>query len=136
MHDSVKNICVRLAETFGDEESIAVLVWKKADVMDCGESMAITDEEAERVLSGIGDEEYHCRYGIDRESVRDRLAYLREEEEQSREVSVPAAALAQVLRVAGDYMRLEDAQGGEGRSRVLWPQECEAIRRVRDALKA
>lgn len=102
MHGNVKSICGRLAEAFGDEESIAVLVWTKADVIDCGESMEITEEEVERVLSGIGDEGYHCLYGIDRESIRDRLAYLREEEELAREVNVPAAALAQVLRVAGD----------------------------------
>lgn len=84
MHDSVKNICERLAEAFGDEDSIAVLVWTKADVMDCGESMKITNEEAKKMLSGIGDEEDHCRYGVDRRSIRDRLAYLREEERPAR----------------------------------------------------
>ncbi|WP_231647171.1 antirestriction protein [Pantoea sp. BL1] len=39
------------------------------------------------------------------------------------------AALAQVLRVAGDYLRLEDAQGGEGSALSLWPHENAAMKK-------
>lgn len=135
MHDSVKNICERLTEAFGDEESVAVLVWTKGDVMDCAGCMEITEEEAGRVLSAIGEEGYHCEYGIGKDSVRDMVNTLREEEEQAREVSVSATALAQVLRVAWDFMRLEDAQGGEGYAASLWRLEHDALRKVGDALK-
>jgi len=56
MQDSVKKICERLTEAFGDEESVAVLVWTKGDVMDCAGYMEITEEEVGRVLSAIGEE--------------------------------------------------------------------------------
>ncbi|WP_182058650.1 DUF1380 family protein [Pantoea sp. ME81] len=123
MHDSVKNICERLNGEFSDEESVAVLVWTKRDVMDCAGCMEITEEEAGRVLSAIGDEGYHCEYGTGKDSVRDMLNTLREEEEQVHEVSVSAIALAQVLRVALDFMRLEDAPAGEGYAASQWRSE-------------
>lgn len=97
--------------------------------------MDITEKEAGRVLEYIAEDGDHRRYGIGRDSVRDLLANLREEDELAREVTVSAAALAQVLRVAGDYMRLEDVQGGEGTAKRLWPQENEAIRTVMAALE-
>ncbi|NIG21370.1 DUF1380 domain-containing protein [Pantoea sp. Al-1710] len=58
MHGSVIDICKNLADDFGPEESVAVLVWTKADVMDCGECMEITEDEAGRcsaplVMRGI-----------------------------------------------------------------------------------
>lgn len=53
MHDSVKNICERLNGEFSDEESVAVLVWTKRDVMDCAGCMEITEEEAGRVLARL-----------------------------------------------------------------------------------
>ena len=137
MHGNVREVCTHLMESFKEEGPVAVLVWTLEDVMFSAECMDITEKEAGRVLQCIAEDgDHHSRYGIGRDEVRDMLTNLREEETQSREVTVSAAALAHVLRVAGDYMRLEDAQGGEGHSRVLWPQECEAIRRVRDALKA
>lgn len=135
MHGSVIDICKNLADDFGPEESVAVLVWTKADVMDCGECMKITEDEAGRVLSAIGDEGYHFEYGVGQDRVREMLNNLRDEEELAREVSVSAAALEQVLRVAWGFMRLEDAQGGEGYAASLWQSEHEALRKVGEALK-
>ena len=135
MHGSVIDVCKNLTDDFGNEQSVAVLVWTKADVMNCGECMDMTEDEADRVLSAIGDEGYHFEYGIGQDRVREMLNNLRDEEEQAREVSVPVIALIQILRVAGDFMRLEDAQNGEGSAKRFFPQELEAIRKVMDALK-
>jgi len=63
------------------------------------------------------------------------LNTLREEEEQAREVSVSATALAQVLRVAWGFIRLEEAQGGEGYAARLWRSEHDSLRKVGAALK-
>jgi uncharacterized protein with von Willebrand factor type A (vWA) domain len=97
--------------------------------------MEITEDEAGRVLSAIGDEGYHFEYGVGQDRVREMLNNLRDEEEQAREVSVSAAALEQVLRVAWGFMRVEDAQGGEGYAANLWQSEHEALRKVGEALK-
>ncbi|MBK0127525.1 DUF1380 family protein [Pantoea sp. S61] len=135
MHGNVKEVCTRLMESFGEDCPVAVLVWTLEDVLDSAECMDITGEEAGRVLEYIAEDGDHRRYGIGREAVRDMLANLREEDAQTREVTVSAFALAQVLRVAGDYMRLEDAQGGKGTAKRLWPQEHEAIRAMMAALE-
>lgn len=135
MHGNVKEVCTHLMESFGEDCPVAVLVWTLEDVRDSAECMDITEEEAGRVLEYIAEDGDHRRYGIGREEVRDMLGNLREEEAQTREVTVSATALAQVLRVAGDYMRLEDVQGGEGTAKRLWPQEHEAIRAMTDVLE-
>ncbi|MBZ6391791.1 MAG: DUF1380 domain-containing protein [Pantoea dispersa] len=135
MYGNVKVVCTHLIESFGEDCPVAVLVWTLEDVLDSAECMDVTEDEAGRVLEYIAEDGDHRRYGIGREEGRDMLANLREEEAQPREVTVSAPALAQVLRVAGDYMRLEDVQGGEGKAKRLWPQEHEAIRAMMDALE-
>lgn len=135
MYGNVKEVCAHLTESFGEDNQVAVLVWTQEDVLDSAECMDITEKEAGRVLEFIAEAgDHHC-YGIGRDEVRDMLTNLREEEAQAREVTVSATALAQVLRVAGDYMRLGDVQGGEKTAKRLWPLEYEAIRTVMAALE-
>ena len=112
MHGNVKEVCAHLIESFGEDNQVAVLVWTQEDVLDSAECMDITEKEAGKVLEFIAEAGDHRRYGIGRDEVRDMLTNLREEEAQAREVTVSATALAQVLRVAGDYMRIENVQGG------------------------
>lgn len=135
MHGNVKEVCTHLMGSFGEDCPVAVLVWTLEDVLDSAECMYITEKEAGRVLEYIAEYGDHRRYGIGRQEVRDMLAHLREEEAQEREVTVSATALVQVLRVAGDFMRLDDAQGGEGSALRLWPHENAAIKKMLDALK-
>jgi len=135
MHGNVKVVCTHLMELFGEDCPVAVLVWTLEDVLDSAECMDITEDEAGRVLEYIAEDGDHHRYGIGQDEVRNMLTSLREEEALAREVTVSATALAQVLRVAGDYMRLEDVQGGEGTAKRLWPQEHEAIRAIMYALE-
>lgn len=135
MYGNVKEVCAHLIESFGEDNQVAVLVWTQEDVLDSAGCMDITEKEAGRVLEFIAEAGDHRRYGIGRDEVRDMLTNLREEEAQAREVTVSATALAQVLRVAGDYMRIEDVQGGEGTAKRVWPQENEAIRTVMAALE-
>lgn len=129
MHGNVKEVCTHLMESFGEDRAVAVLVWTLEDVLDGAECMDITEKEAGGVLEFIAEYGDHRRYGIGRDEVRDMLTTLREEE-AAREVTVSASALAQVLRVAGDYIRLED-----GTAVCLSPEEHEAIRTVMVALK-
>jgi len=135
MHGNVKEVCTHLLESFGEDSPVAVLVWTLEDVLESAECMDITEKEAGRVLEFIAEDGGHRRYGIGRDEIRDMLTNLREEEALAREVTVSASALAQVLRVANDYMRLEDAQGGEGTAVRLWPEKHEAIRTVIAALE-
>ena len=135
MHGTVKEISTRLTELFDEENPLSVLIWTMDDVMNAAECMDITEREAGRVLSFIADEGDHRRYGIGREAVRDMLNNLREEErEEMREVSVPAGALAAVLSVAEDFMRLKDAQAGPGAGARHWPVENVAMKTVMTVL--
>jgi len=63
------------------------------------------------------------------------LINLREEErEEMRAVSVLARALAAVLSVTEDFMRLKDAQAGPGAGVRHWSVEHEAMKTVMAAL--
>lgn len=135
MHGNAKEVCMHLMKSYGEDCPVAVLVWTLEDVLDSTECMDISEKEACRVLECIAEEGDHRRSGIGRDEVRGMLINLREAYAQAREVTVPATALAQVLRVADDYMRLEDMHSGEGSAKRRWPQENEAIRAVMAALE-
>lgn len=62
------------------------------------------------------------------------LENLREEEAWHRQISVPAAALKNVLALAGEFMRLEDIQGGEGAAARNYPDEARALDALRKTL--
>lgn len=134
MHGTVKEISTRLTELFDEQNPVSVLIWTMDDVMNAAKCMDITEREAVRVLSFVADED-HRRYGIGRDAIRDMLVNLREEElEEMREVSVPAGALAAVLNVAEDFMRLKHAQAGPGAVARHWPVENEAMKTIMAAL--
>ena len=69
-------------------------------------------------------------YGVSLETLQAVLENIREEEEQARLATVPAAALKTALKVAWDFMRLADAQNGEGTSAQLYPLETAALFKI------
>ena len=134
MYGNVKEVCTHLMESFGEDSPVAVLVWTLEDVLDSAECMDITEKEAGRLLEFIAEDGDHRRYGIGRDEVRDMLTNLREEDAQAREVTVSAAALQKVMSLAGELLRLTDAEGGEGAAQRLYREEAAALQRVREAV--
>lgn len=94
----------------------------------------VTEGLAAEILAQIECSDGHHEFGIGEGTLRVMLDNIREQDKEEREVCVPAA-LERVLRVAGDFMRLDDAQGGEGSVVRLWPYENEAIKTVIAAMK-
>jgi len=69
------------------------------------------------------------------ETLQAVLENIREEEKQARVATVPAAALESALKVAWNFMRLEDAQNGEGASASRFPAETAALFRISALLR-
>lgn len=134
MHGNVKEVCTRLMASFGEDSPVAVLVWTQDDVLASAGCMDITEKEADRVPELIAEDGDHTRYGIGRDTVRDMLTNLREEEALAREIAVPAAAPEKVMALAGEFLRYTDIESGEGAARRLYREESDALQRVREAV--
>lgn len=112
------------------------IIWTKEDVLSVLDNVRITDETADEILQQIDGLDSQHEYGVSLETLQAVLDNIREEERHAREATVPAAALEIALRVAWDFMRLEDAQSGEGAAARLYPDETKALLRVSAALRA
>lgn len=117
MYGTVNEICEQLRLRYKSDELMTLIIWTKEDVRDVLDSAQITDETADEILQQIDGISDQHEYGVSLETLQAVLDNIREEERQAREVTVPAAALEIALRVAWDFMRLKDAQSGEGRPR-------------------
>ncbi|WP_367144391.1 DUF1380 family protein [Pantoea stewartii] len=136
MYGTVNEICEQLRLRYKSDELMTLIIWTKEDVRDVLDSAQITDETADEILQQIDGLDAQHEYGVSHETLQAVLDSIREEERQAREATVPAAALEIALRVAWDFMRLEDAQSGEGAAARMYPQETQALLRVSAALRA
>ncbi|MDF7662792.1 DUF1380 family protein [Erwiniaceae bacterium L1_54_6] len=134
MYGTVNALCAKLLQQYRSDELITLIVWTKEDVMAVLDDSGLTEDGAAEMLSMMDSLGGLHEYGVGEDTLRVLLDNIREQEAQTREVSVPAAALEKVLRVAGDYMRREDAEGGEGSAVRRWPYENAAIRVAQAAL--
>ncbi|MFC7506371.1 hypothetical protein ACFQUX_01605 [Pantoea stewartii] len=101
-------------QRYKSDELMTLIIWTKEDVLDSAQITNETDDEILQQIDGISDQH---EYGVSLETLQAVLDNIREEERQAREATVPAAALEIALRVAWDFMRLENEQSGEGRPR-------------------
>jgi len=136
MYGTVNEICEQLRQRYKSDELMTLIIWTKEDVRDVLDNVQITDETADEILQQIDGLDALHECGVSLETLQAVLDNIREEERQAREATVPAAALEIALRVAWDFMRLEDAQSGEGAAARLYPQETQALLRVSAALRA
>lgn len=136
MYGTVNDICEQLRHFYRSDELMTLIIWTKEDVRDVLDDTQLTDETADEILQQIDGIKDQHEYGVSLETLQAVLDSIREEERQAREATVPAAALEIALRVAWDFMRLEDAQSGEGAAARLYPDETKALLRVSAALRA
>ncbi|WP_256853693.1 DUF1380 family protein [Pantoea sp. Fr+CA_20] len=136
MYGTVNEICERLRQRYKSDELMTLIIWTKEDVLSVLDNVRITDETADEILQQIDGLDSQHEYGVSLETLQAVLDNIREEERHAREATVPAAALEIALRVAWDFMRLEDAQSGEGAAARLYQDETQALLRVSAALRA
>ncbi|WP_373964365.1 DUF1380 family protein [Kosakonia sacchari] len=134
MYGTVNALCAKLTEKYTPDEPLALIVWTKEDVLACLDEYGVTGDMAARIVGLIAglDGVHECGVGLD--TLICLLENLREEEARQREISVPAAALEKVMALAGEFLRMEEIQGGEGAAQRLYPDEASALRVLRKSL--
>lgn len=136
MYGTVNELCARLRSCFKPDELMTLIIWTKNDVLAVLDDSRITDEIADEILRRIEWQDGQHDSGVGLDALQGIAQSLLDEAEQAREATVPAAALEIALRVAWSFMRLEDAQSGEGAAARLYPHETQALLRVSAALRA
>jgi|LIDZ01.1.fsa_nt_gi hypothetical protein len=135
MYGTVNALCARLMQRFKSDELMTLIIWTKEDVLAVLDDSRITDEAAEEILRRIEWQDDQHDTGVGLDALQSLAKSLLDEAEQAREATVPAAALETALRVAWDFMRLEDAQNGEGASARRFPAETAALCRISALLR-
>lgn len=134
MYGTVKELCAGLLDEYPAGEKITLIVWSEANVRNYAEDMVLTYSEAAEVVRQIDCEDGLYEYGIGMTTIQEMVNNIREQQEQSRQATVPAGALAKALRLAAEFLRLADTEGGEGAAARLYPAETAALAQVRKAL--
>ncbi|MGC0946859.1 DUF1380 family protein [Pantoea agglomerans] len=135
MYGTVNALCARLMQRYKSDELMTLIIWTKEDVLAVLDDESVTEETAAEIVQQISGLDAQHDYGVSLETLQAVLENIREEEKQARMATVPAAALETALRVAWDFMRLEDAQNGEGASARRFPAETAALCRISALLR-
>ncbi|MGF7228163.1 hypothetical protein FHW06_004319 [Pantoea agglomerans] len=114
---------------------MTLIIWTKEDVLAVLDDSRITDEAAEEILRRIEWQDDQHDTGVGLDELQSLAQSLLDEAEQVREATVPAAALETAIRLAWDFMRLEDAQNGEGAFARRFPAETAALCRISALLR-
>ncbi|MER2045503.1 MAG: DUF1380 family protein [Pantoea agglomerans] len=130
MYGTVNELCTRLMQRFKSDELMTLIIWTQEDVLAVLDDESVTEETAADIVQQISGLDAQHDYGVSLKTLQAVLANIREEEKQARVATVPAAALETAIRVAWDFMRLEDAQNGEGASARRFPAETAALCRI------
>ena len=135
MYGTVNQLCARLQQRFKSDELMTLIIWTTEDVLAVLDDSRITEETADEILRRIEWQDEQHDKGVGLDALQSLAQKLLDEAEQAREATVPAAALETAIRVAWDFMRLEDAQNGEGASARRFPAETAALFRISALLR-
>lgn len=136
MYGTVNALCARLTEQFRADELMTLIVWTKEDVLAVPDDESVSADAAAEILCRIAGVDAQHEYGVSQDTLQAIADMMRGEAEQAREVTLPATAAETVLHLAGEFMRLHNAQSGEdGAAARLYPAQAEALRRVGAALE-
>ena len=134
MYGTVNALCARLLQEYPPDALMTLIVWTKEDVLAVLDDESVTDETAAEIVSQIPGLDGLHEYGVGEGTLWAMVENLREAAAGQRETIVPAVALQRVLRLADEFMRREDAEGGEGAAARHYPMEADALMKVRAAL--
>lgn len=131
MYGTVNALCARLLQRHNADEMISLIIWTKEDVLAVLDDDSVTEAQAAEILAQIEGIDGHHEYGVGEETLRAMLENVRESARAEREVRVTAGTLEKIARLAGEYIRREEAEGGEGATRRQFPLELDALEAVR-----
>lgn len=134
MYGTVNALCAKLTEKYTPDEPLTLIVWSREDVLACLEDDSVTEDTAAQIVGLIAGLDGLHEGGVGVETLLCLLENLRAEEARQRQVSVPAVALEKVMALAGEFLRMEEIQGGEGAAQRLYPDEASALRALRETL--
>ena len=131
MYGMPNELCIQLLKQFAPGERMTLIVWTSGNVSDVLDGEDITPEEADEINANISELDSVHEYGVGEETLRAMLENVRESARADREVRVTAGMLERIARLAGEYIRREEAEGGEGAARRHFPLELDALEAVR-----
>ncbi|MGE9553635.1 DUF1380 family protein [Erwinia amylovora] len=134
MHGTVNELAARLLREYTADAELTLIIWSLDDVHDYAGEPALTDAEAGQLLAEI---DTLCTHegGVGEETIRMMAENMREEARALREVTVPAHALEQVLRLAAEFLHRTEIESGEGAAARLYGQGPNAVAQIGRALR-
>ncbi|CAX53624.1 Conserved uncharacterized protein (plasmid) [Erwinia billingiae Eb661] len=135
MYGTVNELAARLLRDYPADEMLTLIIWSREDVRDFVADLMLTEEEAGRILADIDNlhETHEC--GVGEVTVRIMAENMREEARALRDVTVPAHALENVVRLAAEFLRMAEIECGEGAAKRLYEQGPDAVAKIRRALE-
>ncbi|MBD8165439.1 DUF1380 family protein [Erwinia persicina] len=130
MYGTVSEVCIKLLQQYAPKARVALIVWSDDEVMECLSGESITPEEAAEITANIDTLDSVHEYGVGQETLQVMLDNIREMDRESREVMVPVSALERVIKLAGEYIRREEVEGGEGAAKRNIPGEVRAFEQL------
>ena len=141
MYGTVNQIFENLKHDYPKDEKIMVIVWTVDDVLDVLRNENITYAMAARILAGADGMEgqHEAGIGLDtllciREDLEEEDGWRRQSDHAQRHISLRATELDAVTTLAEALLRHIEAECGQGAGRRLYPQEMDAVQRVRSTL--
>lgn len=128
MYGTPSELAVNLINNYPAHAKIALIVWTDDDVTECLPDENITPEEAAEITADISSLD---SYIICKETIWIKLETMRESAREMQETLVPVRALERVIRLAGEFIRREDIEDGEGAAQRLYPYEIQALEVLR-----
>lgn len=135
MYGTVNELAARLLRVYPADEKLTLIIWAREDVRDFVADMALTEEEAGRILEDIDSLHETHESGVGEVTIRIMAENIREEARAKREVIVPALALENVCRLAAEFLRNAEVECGEGASQRLYENGPDSVAQIRRALE-
>jgi hypothetical protein len=100
MYGTVNELCARLLQRYKSDELMTLIIWAQEDVLAVLDDESVAEETAADIVRQNEGLDAQHKYGVSLETLQAVLENIREEEEQARLTTVPAAALKTALKAA------------------------------------
>lgn len=136
MYGTPYELSTELMKNYAADSKIALIAWTAEDVSDCLSEYNVTPEEAASITADIPLlDEVHI-YGVSQDTLSVMLDNMRESARDKEEIQVSVRALEKVIELARGFISREEAEGGEGSSKELYPSEVDAFNTLCERLRA
>ncbi|WP_099319856.1 DUF1380 family protein [Erwinia amylovora] len=127
MYGTPYELSAELMKTYTADTKIALIAWTSDNVTDCLSDYNVTPAEAASITADITLlDEVHV-YGVSQDTLISMLDNIRESAREKEEIQVSVRTLEKVIELARGFISREEAEGGEGSAKNLYPREIEAL---------